>query len=84
MEGHLAYFISETADELDLRDLSEAYASDERGEKEMMLKVLLYGYCCGDDPGLLGELLHFPPSLVLSQNPAVPVLYYMTYAKKAG
>ena len=43
-EGHLAYFMSETVDELDLRDLSEAYASDERGEKayhpEMMLKVL--------------------------------------------
>ena len=44
-EGHLAYFISETLDELDISDFTDEYSSDERGEKgyhpAMMLKLLM-------------------------------------------
>lgn len=32
-EGHLAYFISETVDELDMSEFIDEYSSDERGEK---------------------------------------------------
>jgi transposase len=51
-EGHLAYFISDTVDALDLAEVLAYYQHDtERGQPAynpaMMLKVLLYGYCVG-------------------------------------
>lgn len=49
-EGHLARFISDMVDTLDLSEIEDAY-SEERGYPPyhpcMMLKVLLYGYCTG-------------------------------------
>jgi len=52
-EGHLAHFISDTVDQLDLSPLFAKYEGREngRGQKayhpRMLLKVLLYSYCTG-------------------------------------
>lgn len=51
-EGHLAMFISDTVDVLDLSDIFADYVNEtERGNlayhPAMMLKILLYGYCVG-------------------------------------
>jgi transposase len=49
-EGHLARFISDVVDSLDLSEVEDAY-TEERGyppyHPAMMVKVLLYGYCTG-------------------------------------
>ena len=49
-EGHLARFVSEVVDELDLAAIEERY-NEERGcppyHPRMMVKVLVYGYCTG-------------------------------------
>src|SRR5437879_9842973 len=49
-EGHLARFVSEVVDELDLTAIEDRY-SEERGyppyHPRMMVKVLVYGYCTG-------------------------------------
>jgi transposase len=48
---HLAYFISDVVDNLDLSVIMERYAGEERGyppyHPAMMVKVLLYAYCTG-------------------------------------
>lgn len=48
---HLAYFISDVVDHLDLRAIMERYADEERGyppyHPAMMVKVLLYAYSIG-------------------------------------
>lgn len=50
-EGHLAFFISDTVDNLDLSLFYEPYEGDGRRnspfEPRMMVKVLLYGYATG-------------------------------------
>jgi len=50
-EDHLAHFISDTVDELDLRTFYEIYDGDGRRnqpfEPVMMLKVLIYAYATG-------------------------------------
>jgi hypothetical protein len=49
-EGHLARFVSEVVDELDLSAIEDQY-TEERGyppyHPRMMVKVLVYGYCTG-------------------------------------
>jgi transposase len=49
--NHLAYFISDVVDNLDLSAITERYAGEERGyppyHPAMMVKVLLYAYCIG-------------------------------------
>ena len=49
-EGHLARFVSEVVDELNLKAIEERY-TEERGyppyHPRMMVKVLVYGYCTG-------------------------------------
>jgi len=49
--GHLAYFVSDVADQLDLSMIMERYEHEERGyppyHPRMMVKVLLYAYCIG-------------------------------------
>ena len=48
---HLAYFISDVADQLDLSAITNRYQGETRGgppyHPGMMVKVLLYGYCTG-------------------------------------
>jgi len=48
---HLAYFISDLVDELDLSAIMSRYEGEERGyppyHPRMMVKVLLYAYCIG-------------------------------------
>ena len=48
---HLAYFISDVVDQLDLSAITARYQGEERGDPphhpRMMIKVLLYGYCAG-------------------------------------
>ena len=48
-EDHLAYFISDVVDELNLSAVTLRYQVEERGgppyHPRMMVKVLLYGYC---------------------------------------
>ncbi len=48
---HLAYFISDVVDHLDLSAIMERYTGEERGyppyHPAMMVKVLLYAYCIG-------------------------------------
>jgi transposase len=50
-EDHLAYFISDMIDQLDLSDIEGHYEREERGyppyHPRMMTKVLVYGYCVG-------------------------------------
>jgi transposase len=50
-EGHLAYFVSEVVDTMDLSEIFAHYEKEERGQPpyhpRMMVKVLLYGYCKG-------------------------------------
>jgi transposase len=50
-EGHLAFFISDTVDNLDLSAFYEPYEGDGRRnspfEPRMMVKILLYGYATG-------------------------------------
>ena len=50
-EDHLAYFISDVVDQLDLSEITVRYERERRGGPPyhplMMVKVLLYGYCVG-------------------------------------
>jgi len=50
-EKHLAYFVSEVVDELDLSGIEAVYEKDPRGQPpydpRMMTKLLVYGYCVG-------------------------------------
>ena len=50
-DDHLAYFISDVVDQLDLSDITARYEQERRGgppyHPRMMVKVLLYGYCIG-------------------------------------
>ena len=50
-EDHLACFISDVVDQLDLAEIIARYEGERRGgppyNPKMMVKVLLYGYCVG-------------------------------------
>jgi transposase len=50
-EKHLAYFVSDVVDNLDLSAMDAVYGSGKRGQPPydplMMTKVLVYGYCVG-------------------------------------
>jgi transposase len=50
-EGHLAYFVSDVVDQLDLSAIHAVYEKEMRGQPpydpRMMTKVLVYGYCVG-------------------------------------
>jgi transposase len=50
-QGHLAYFITDVVDHLDLSDIFRRYENEERGyppyHPKMMVKVLLYAYSVG-------------------------------------
>ena len=50
-DDHLAYFISDVVDQLDLSSITARYEGERRGGPPyhpwMMVKVLLYGYCIG-------------------------------------
>jgi len=54
-EGHLAYFIAETVDRMDLRCFYSRYGGDGRRncpfDPRMMVKILLYGYATPEDVG---------------------------------
>jgi len=50
-ENHLAHFVSDVVDQLDLSVIESVYEKEERGQPpyhpQMMTKILLYGYCVG-------------------------------------
>jgi transposase len=50
-EDHLAYFVSDLVDDLDLSEIETLYEDEERGQPpyhpRMMTKVLIYAYCSG-------------------------------------
>jgi transposase len=50
-EGHLAYFVADVVDQLDLSAIHAVYEKEMRGQPpydpRMMTKVLIYGYCVG-------------------------------------
>lgn len=50
-EDHLAYFVSDLVDDLDLSEIEAVYEDEERGQPpyhpRMMVKVLIYAYCTG-------------------------------------
>lgn len=50
-ENHLAHFVSEVIDQLDLSAIESHYEREERGyppyHPRMMTKLLVYGYCVG-------------------------------------
>ncbi len=50
-EGHLAYFVSDLMDALDLSAIESYYEEEERGyppyHPRMMTNILVYGYCVG-------------------------------------
>ncbi len=56
-EGHLAYFILEVIDELDLSEIEQAiHAKDPRGNRpyppHMMVALLLYAYAVSPPPSM--------------------------------
>ena len=50
-EDHLAYFVSDVVEQLDLSTIESVYEKEERGQPpyhpRMMTKILIYGYCVG-------------------------------------
>jgi transposase len=50
-ENHLAYFVSDVVDNLDLTAMDAVYGNEKRGQPpynpQMMTKVLVYSYCVG-------------------------------------
>ena len=50
-ENHLAYFVSDMVEQLDLAGIESYYEREPRGyppyHPRMMTKVLVYGYCVG-------------------------------------
>ena len=50
-EDHLAYFVSDVVEQLDLSKIHAVYDKDPRGQPpydpELMTKLLVYGYCTG-------------------------------------
>jgi transposase len=50
-EEHLAFFVSDIVDQLDLSEITKVYAEEDRGyppyHPVMMTKVLVYAYCVG-------------------------------------
>src|SRR4026207_235204 len=50
-EGHLAFFVSDLVDQLDLSAITTVYEDEERGyppyHPVMLTKVLVYAYCVG-------------------------------------
>src|SRR5450759_3692810 len=50
-QGHLAYFISDTVEALDLSEIEAVYEREARGHPpyhpQMMTKILCYAYCTG-------------------------------------
>jgi transposase len=50
-ENHLAYFVSDVVDQLDLSAMDAVYGSEKRGQPpydpRMMTKLLVYAYCVG-------------------------------------
>ena len=50
-EDHLAYFVSDVVDQLDLSGIELGYEEEERGQPpdlpRRMTKILIYGYCVG-------------------------------------
>src|SRR4029078_9267500 len=50
-ENHLAYFVSDVVDNLDLSAMEAVYGDGQRGQPpydpRMMSKLLIYGYCIG-------------------------------------
>ncbi|MGA2203307.1 MAG: IS1182 family transposase [Terriglobales bacterium] len=50
-EDHLAYFVSDVVDQLDMSAIKLVYEGDDRGQPpyhpRMMTKILIYGYCVG-------------------------------------
>jgi transposase len=50
-EDHLAYFVSDVVEQLDLSAIESVYEEEERGQPpyhpRMMSKILIYGYCVG-------------------------------------
>src|SRR5208283_4687883 len=48
-ENHLAYFVSDLIDQVDLSGIESYYEQEERGyppyHPRMMTKILVYGYC---------------------------------------
>jgi transposase len=50
-EDHLAYFVSDVIDQLDLSAMDRVYGDERRGQPpydpRMMTKLLVYGYCVG-------------------------------------
>jgi transposase len=50
-ENHLAYFVSDVVDNLDLSAMEAVYGDEQRGQPpydpRMMTKLLIYGYCIG-------------------------------------
>jgi transposase len=50
-DDHLAYFVSDVVDQLDLSAIESVYEKEDRGQPpyhpSMMTKLLVYGYCVG-------------------------------------
>jgi transposase len=50
-ESHLAYFVSDVVDNLDLSAMDAVYGDEQRGQPpyhpRLMTKLLIYGYCVG-------------------------------------
>ena len=62
-DDHLAYFISDVVDQLDMSEVTARYERERRGgppyHPRMMVKVLLYGYCVGvASSRLIAQRLH--------------------------
>src|SRR3954464_3796158 len=75
-EDHLAFFVSDLIDQLDLSAITVVYEDEERGYSPyhpvMLTKVLVYGYCVGvfSSPRIQRRLLEDIPFRVLAAGNA--------------
>jgi transposase len=68
-EDHLAFFVSDLIDQLDLSAITTVYEDEERGyppyHPVMLTKVLVYAYCVGGPPATSRT---FAPSLTFGRR----------------
>ena len=72
-DDHLAYFISDVVDQLDMSEVTARYERERRGgppyHPRMMVKVLLYGYCVGvASSRRIAQRLHETPFILTSPS----------------
>src|SRR5450432_3321195 len=71
-EKHLAYFVGDVVDNLDLSAMDAVYGTEKRGQPpydpQMMTKILVYGYCVGVFSSRRIERTEYTHAVSIHQN----------------